>query len=98
MEFYEKHYLRMRLLTPFSRKFKATLNSKPQTPMSFNPNDLEALTPDHFLIDTVFTSLPFLELSSKKIISLSSRQHVQRYEEYLSELNLTSKWYQGISK
>ncbi|XP_043477349.1 uncharacterized protein LOC122508206 [Leptopilina heterotoma] len=91
-------------LNTFLTEIESILNSRPLTPMSSDPNDLDALTPGHFLIGTSFADLPSLDYSATKVNVLTSWQHLQKlrqdlwkrwYVEYLSELNVRSKWFQG---
>lgn len=83
-------------------KIEAILNSRPITPLSTDPNDLQALTPGHFLIGRPLTSIPDPNLLELKINKLSRWQHVQYLnqqfwarwrKEYLQELNVRSKWH-----
>ncbi|XP_011860314.1 PREDICTED: uncharacterized protein LOC105557631 [Vollenhovia emeryi] len=52
---------------------KAILNSRPLTPMSDDPRDLEALTPGHFLIGSAMKSLPQSSVLEIPINRLSRR-------------------------
>lgn len=65
----------------FLIEIEAILNSRPLTPMSCDPNDLEALTPGHFLIGTSFISIPLIYLSVAKLNTLSSWQHLQKLRQ-----------------
>lgn len=85
-------------------EIEAILNSRPLTPMSADPNDFQALTPGHFLIGQSFTSIPAYDVSSINANRLSSWQHVQKTRqdlwkrwsaEYLTEMNVRSKWHTG---
>ncbi|XP_044019538.1 uncharacterized protein LOC122859920 [Aphidius gifuensis] len=62
-----KHYLsRIMGATPYTyhqldtlvKQISAQLNSRPLCPMTNDPNDLEALTPGHFLISRAMTAIP----------------------------------------
>jgi len=44
-------------------EIEAILNSRPITPISSDPNDLESLTPGHFLVGTALNSFPSRDLS-----------------------------------
>jgi len=44
-------------------QIKACLNSRPLTPLSSDPSDLQPLIPGHFLIGGPLTSLPESDLS-----------------------------------
>ena len=76
------------------------LNSRPLTPVSTDPSDLGALTPNHFLLGNQAHSLP-------SIIGVDEFDHRKRYaraqsyanaiwsrwiKEYLPALNRRSKW------
>ena len=76
------------------------LNSRPLTPVSADPSDLGALTPNHFLLGNQARSLP-------SIIGLDEFDHRKRYarahsyanaiwsrwiKEYVPALNRRSKW------
>lgn len=82
-------------------QIEAVLNSRPLVPMSSCPNDLDVLTPSHFLIGRKLTSLPDPRLQGIPVNRLSRWQHLQMLlqhfwqrwsTEYLSELQTRSKW------
>ncbi|XP_015123431.1 uncharacterized protein LOC107045622 [Diachasma alloeum] len=91
-------------LNTLAIEIEAILNSRPLTRLSSDPNDLQALTPGHFLIGEALTTLrspDFREVPSNR---LSMWQHLQKlkqdfwtrwHREYISELNLRSKWANG---
>ncbi|XP_015437076.1 PREDICTED: uncharacterized protein LOC107192363 [Dufourea novaeangliae] len=58
-------------------EIEAILNSRPLTPLSTDPNDLNPLTPGHFLIGDSLTSTPECDLTVLKAGRLSSWQHIQ---------------------
>lgn len=83
---------------------EAIVNSRPITPLSNDPNDIQALTPGHFLIGDSLTCLPELDLLSTPTNRLSLWQHVlklkqdfwqQWNKEYLNTLNVRRKWREG---
>jgi hypothetical protein len=62
---------------------EALLNSRPLCPLSNNPDNLEVLTPGHFLICTSLLALPdhnLIYLASKR---LSRWLHVQKMDQRL---------------
>jgi len=80
---------------------EACLNSRPLTPLSSSPADLEPLTPGHFLITAPLNQLPEEDLSEVKVNRLSRWQHLQQLhqhfwkrwsKEYLNQLQQRVKW------
>ena len=87
-------------------EIEAILNSRPLSPMSSDPNDIQPLTPGHFLIGGPLTSFPQLDLTEIPKNRLSDWQHAQqmhqhfwnRWEkEYLNQLNIRSKWHSNAT-
>lgn len=83
---------------------ESVLNSRPLTPLSTNPNDLEPLTPGHFLIGTALNSIPQVDVSAVPTNRLSKYQLLQQMvqqlwsrwsNEYLTNLQARYKWLQG---
>ncbi|XP_055633325.1 uncharacterized protein LOC129773706 [Toxorhynchites rutilus septentrionalis] len=79
---------------------EACLNSRPLTPMSDDPTDLETLTPAHFLTGDSLQNIPEPDYSTVQLNRLSRWQLVQRQlqdfwkrwrTEYLSQLQARSK-------
>ncbi|XP_037932562.1 uncharacterized protein LOC119667346 [Teleopsis dalmanni] len=82
-------------------EIEAVMNSRPISPLSNDPNDLEALTPGHFLIGTPINSLP------EPIVDNHDLTHLERWKriaavkqqfwckwsnEYLGELIQRHRW------
>ncbi|XP_033323544.2 uncharacterized protein LOC117218920 [Megalopta genalis] len=94
-------------LNTYVIEIEGILNSRPLTPLSPDPNDLQVLTPGHFLIGEPITSLPEQNYTDIQSNRLSLWQHVQKikqhfwrrwHKEYINEINMRSKWKKGISK
>ncbi|XP_038107025.1 uncharacterized protein LOC119766508 [Culex quinquefasciatus] len=78
------------------------LNSRPITPMSDDPNDLEPLTPAHFLVGSSLKALPdrdFINLPANRLNHYQQIQQKQQHfwyrwkREYLSQLQArTKRW------
>ncbi|XP_062541892.1 uncharacterized protein LOC134209885 [Armigeres subalbatus] len=68
-------------------QIEACLNSRPLTPMSNDPTDLEVLTPGHFLIQRPLTAVPELSLSELPENRLSRWQRVQQYSQVIWRQN-----------
>ncbi|CAG7827671.1 unnamed protein product, partial [Allacma fusca] len=82
-------------------QIEACLNSRPITQMSCDPNDLEALTPGHFLIGDALTSIPEPSLQEETESHLTKWKRLQKTvqqfwkrwsREYLSRLQQRPKW------
>ncbi|XP_055610355.1 uncharacterized protein LOC129757230 [Uranotaenia lowii] len=76
-------------------QIEACLNSRPITPMSEDPNDLEPLTPGHFLTGRSLQQLPVVDLTELSTGRLKQYQIIQQkiqffwkrwQKEYLSQL------------
>ncbi|XP_055589329.1 uncharacterized protein LOC129741616 [Uranotaenia lowii] len=74
---------------------EACLNSRPITPLSEDPNDLEPLTPGHFIAGRPLQQLPDRDFTDKKPGQLKQYQLMQQklqffwarwHNEYLSQL------------
>lgn len=88
----------------FVVEVEAIINSRPLTPLSNDPNDIQVLTPAHFLIGDNLRCLPESDFSQLPVNRLSNWQHIQKirqhfwtrwHKEYLNELNLRRKWITG---
>lgn len=82
-------------------RIEACLNSRPLTPMSPDPTDLNVLTPGHFLIGGSLTGLPEPDLSDitpnrlrrwQRTVQLTQQIWSRWSTEYLSQLQGRSKW------
>lgn len=83
-------------------KIEAVLNSRPLCSLSNDPNEVDALTPGHFLIGDALLSLPEWDFSDTKINRLDRWQHLQQMSqhfwrrwsiEYLQALQQREKWF-----
>lgn len=86
------------------KQVEAVLNSRPLTPMSSNPNDLQVLTPGHFLIGRALASIPEpyaiepridLCLRWKLVDPLVLHFWKRWLSEYLVELQQRKYWTDG---
>ncbi|KAF6204000.1 hypothetical protein GE061_002339 [Apolygus lucorum] len=82
-------------------KVEGILNSRPILPQSSSPDDLETLTPGHFLIGQPITALPepdLIEVPSNRLNRWQQiRERIQYFwsrwkMEYLSNLQVRQKW------
>ncbi|KAL0832416.1 hypothetical protein ABMA28_000653 [Loxostege sticticalis] len=82
-------------------QIEAILNSRPLSPLSSDPNDLNPLTPGHFLIGRSFTTIPSHSYHQYNINRLTRyeriealRQHFWKrwHAEYLRQLQQRNKW------
>ncbi|XP_050339953.1 uncharacterized protein LOC126766136 [Bactrocera neohumeralis] len=82
-------------------QISAVINSRPLCPITENPDDLDVLTPGHFLIGAPLTSIPEPNLSTINTSRLSNWQRIQFMQqtfwkrwssEYLSLLQQRSRW------
>ncbi|XP_062713268.1 uncharacterized protein LOC134290212 [Aedes albopictus] len=82
-------------------RIEACLNSRPLTPLSTDPNDLEVLTPGHFLVHRPLTCFPEPDLSEVPRTRLDRYQENQELlrriwkrwsTDYLSGLHPRTRW------
>ncbi|XP_062537690.1 uncharacterized protein LOC134206018 [Armigeres subalbatus] len=80
---------------------EAVLNSRPLTALSNDPDDFEALTPGHFLIQRTLTAIPEPDLDGIPENRLTAYQTAQRHIQqlwkkwsklYLSDLHNRTRW------
>ena len=83
------------------RIVEQTLNARPLTPVSSDVNDLEALTPNHFLLANRNVCLPYLPCAEEFVDHQKLFRQTQAYtnliwdrfrKEYLPTLNNWQKW------
>lgn len=88
-------------LTTLFIQIEALLNSRPLYPISSDPNDLNCLTPGHFLTLEPLTSVPDEDLSDINMNRLNRWQLLQALQqhfwsrwksEYLNSLTQRAKW------
>lgn len=86
-------------LATLGTEIEAILNSRPLTSISNSPDDLETLTPGHFLIGQPMTALPTGEMKTgllnenwKDIQKLKNTFWLKWSQEYLCELMKMTKW------
>ena len=81
-----------------------TLNARPLTPVSSDPNDLEALTPNHFLLGRANIAVPFFPSAENYADLNKSFKAAQAYasltwkrwtKEFLPQSNVRTKWTRG---
>ncbi|XP_024874478.1 uncharacterized protein LOC112460239, partial [Temnothorax curvispinosus] len=84
-------------------QIEACLNSRPLTPMSNDPMDLQPLTPGHFIIGEALTALPDYDLIEVRVNRLTRYQLITQIrqgfwsrwsQEYISQLQQRFKWKQ----
>ncbi|CAG7837371.1 unnamed protein product, partial [Allacma fusca] len=82
-------------------QIEACLNSRPISQLSTDPNDLEALTPGHFLIGDALTAVPEPNYTEELVSHLNKWKQMQRNvqhfwkrwsNEFLSRLQQRPKW------
>lgn len=82
-------------------QIEAVLNSRPLTPLSSDPNDMDVLTPSHFLIGKSIISLPdpsVLDVPTNRLSRFQFLQSLQQHfwsrwaKEYICELQNRVKW------
>jgi hypothetical protein len=82
-------------------QIEACLNSRPLSPLSDHPDDLEPLTPSHFLVGEPLITIPERDFTEYKVHSLSRWQYIQKMlqifwrkwqSEYLTRLQQRPKW------
>ncbi|XP_055633331.1 uncharacterized protein LOC129773712 [Toxorhynchites rutilus septentrionalis] len=82
------------------------LNSRPLTPLTDHPDDLDVLTPGHFLIGEPMFSIPQPDVSDVNLTRLSRLQEMQRLKQdfwnkwsrdYVSQLHQRSKWKTAVT-
>lgn len=95
------HSLNIRQLDTLLKRIEACLNSRPLFPESVDPNDLNALTPGHFLTGGPLTALPskdFTNIPDNRLKHWEASQKlVQSFwkrwsSEYLTTLQQRFKW------
>ncbi|XP_066583621.1 uncharacterized protein [Prorops nasuta] len=90
----------------FVVEIEGVLNSRPIMAMSTDPNDLQALSPGHFLIGRPLIAVPENDFLSVPENRLSTWQHISKVRqdfwkrwnlEYLNELQTKAKWLKNAS-
>ncbi|XP_011687442.1 PREDICTED: uncharacterized protein LOC105449756 [Wasmannia auropunctata] len=82
-------------------QIEACLNSRPLTPISNDPTDLQALTPGHFIIGEALNAIPERDLIEVPVNRLTRYQLIIQMkrsfwsrwsQEYISQLQQRFKW------
>ncbi|XP_034947880.1 uncharacterized protein [Chelonus insularis] len=89
-------------ITTLLTQIEAILNSRPLEPISDDPEDIQALTPGHFLIGSALNTVPEPSTSEPahsiqnrwRMIQRQSQQFWYRWSQsYLQKLQAISKWF-----
>lgn len=84
-------------------QIEACLNSRPLCPVSEDPNDLDVLTPGHFIMGRAPLTLPHPDLKGIEMSRLTRHQFIQQLyqsfweqwsNEYLTRLQIRPEWKQ----
>lgn len=82
-------------------QIEAILNSRPLSPMSSDPSDLNPITPSHFLMGKSLITVPDPDVTTLNTKRLNTYQHIQQIiqhvwqrwsKEYVAELQKRYKW------
>ncbi|GFX55685.1 integrase catalytic domain-containing protein [Trichonephila clavipes] len=85
-------------------QIEVVLNSRPICPLSNDPNDVETLTPAHFLVgsslvavpDPDYTEIPMNRLSRWQLVQRMNQHFWRKWSsEYLNRLQQRPKWCKG---
>ncbi|XP_058449082.1 uncharacterized protein LOC131429049 [Malaya genurostris] len=88
--------------TTILSRIEAVLNSRPITPMSTDPTDIQPLTPGHFLVGRPLSDIPEPNIIDRKETTLSrwqrQTQMVQHFwarwsHDYITTLQNRNKWH-----
>ncbi|CAI6359149.1 unnamed protein product [Macrosiphum euphorbiae] len=104
-----KHVIGQQVLTyeeflTLTTRIEGILNSRPVTPISSDPHDLNALTPGHFLIGQPIHAMPEPDTTHVQINRLNRWQLIRQCHqsfwkrwsrEYLSTLQSRPKWFKS---
>ncbi|XP_008178496.1 uncharacterized protein LOC103307865 [Acyrthosiphon pisum] len=70
-------------MSTITHRIEAILNSRPITPLSSDPNDLQALTPGHFLIGAPLVALPDSDVTQIPMNRLHRWQLLDQFHQSL---------------
>lgn len=102
MKFVGNQLLTFEAMNTYLIEIESILNSRPISPISADSNDFTELTPSHFLIGDVLTSIAEKDVTNTTTNSISMWQHVKRlrqhfwnrwHKDYLNQLVVRSKWH-----
>lgn len=94
-------YLTYEQFYTFLVQVESVLNSRPLIPLSSDPNDLEAITPGHFIIGEALNSVPQVDIQGQATNYRSQYKHVMQMSQhfwsrwtrdYLHNLQQRGKW------